>query len=201
LVVDTGDGALSTLLTDLLVYAAAVQKLEGETDLVTDGVDLSKASTFVPMSVYNETIFGEKGNCPAEFQGYKVTSFRPIEDTVCGEILFKADSVEGLKLNVTVGTGKTVVYDEFIDKGNGVYAIEVSMRAFEIGSPYTCSFEGYEGYTSLLPMATALMVERDMALEELAKNPTNDDAQNAVELVEAVSCFANSMYNYAACQQ
>ncbi|MBO5898691.1 MAG: hypothetical protein J6R04_06750, partial [Clostridia bacterium] len=45
-VVDTDNGELSALLTDLLVYAAAVQKIEGETELVTDGVDLSNASTF-----------------------------------------------------------------------------------------------------------------------------------------------------------
>ena len=200
-VTDTDGGELSALLTDLLVYAAAVQKHEGETELVTDGVDLSKASTFVPMSVYNETVFGEQGNCPAEHLGYGRAAFNPLEDSIHAEIVFAAESVEGLKLKVAVGAGEATVYDKFIDKGEGIYAVDITMRAFEIGSPYTCYFEGYEGYVSLLPMATLLMESRDAALEALAEDPTNAEAQATVELVEAIACFANSMYNYAACQQ
>ena len=200
------DGTLATLLSNALVFGAALQNHIGYNteNLATDGVDLSAASFYTPPTHFSG-IQGDKGDCPATFD----TAWATIENIYYLYVAFEAEDVSGLKMNVVSSTGtQTLTIDTFdtvtlMDNDNipyEAYVVEIPVRVYEMNTAYTITFEGYEDYKLTYSLGTYLSAERARIANEI-KAAT--DAEQITELtnyktlLESMIVYGTSAYKYA----
>ena len=118
------DAELKTMLSDLLVYAAAAQVYAGyNTDaLVTDGLEaIMTPTSFNELDAsYKKTAIS---GVAAEGLAWRSAGLR-YENAMAMYLKFAADDVEGLKIRVTIN-GESVIFDadDFTTDDDGYYKI------------------------------------------------------------------------------
>ena len=139
---NSNDTKVKTLVSDLLVYGAKAQLYMGyNTDaLVTDGIAGLTASEFTALdeSAYKVALSGE-----ASALAYWSSIGLYLDNDMTVRLTFKAESVEGLTVEIKVGDEITVVNaDEFIGDGKGNYRIYFDgVMATEFDTEITASFK------------------------------------------------------------
>lgn len=135
----TDDGLLKTLLSDILVYGEKAQRYTNyKTDaLVTEGVDLSAASTYPGLSGLHEKFIGT-----ADEDVFWNAASLSLSNNVSLVLKFHASDIEGLSVTATID-GRTETFTEFtpVEGIEGFYTVSFrGIYATEFDSPVLTSF-------------------------------------------------------------
>ncbi len=186
---NSDDGKLVTLCSDLLIMGAEAQKVAGyRTDaLVTDGLTLTSASTFVspPESDNKLSLTGDA----TEILAWHGAGLR-LENQMAIYLTFRCASTEGLKLRVTVAD-RTEEYEasDFLRQDDGYYRVYVfGIGAAEFDETVTATF--YQGENAVGQTLCYSVNSYIYAKHASAESPVQG-------LLRAVYNYGKSVYAYA----
>ena len=135
----TDDGLLKTLLSDILVYGEKAQLYTNykTVALVTEGVDLSAASTCPGLSGLQEKFIGE-----ADEDVYWNAASLSLSNNVSLVLKFHASDITGLSVKISID-GRTETFTKFtpVEGMEGFYTVSFrGIYATEFDSPIHASF-------------------------------------------------------------
>ena len=181
--------SLRTLIVDLLNYGAASQMYSGyNTDNLVNA-DLtaeqsSWGSTDVTLNDALNTKFKTIENATAYWKGAGIT----LLESVAMRLQFRADSIDGLTVNITTATGEwNITSEDFIRSGDYYYVMFDKLGADKMSE---------EVYMTVMKDDKAVSNTAKYSIESYAYAKQNDSDSNLANLVKAMMRYGNSAKNY-----
>lgn len=179
-----GDAELDTLLADLLNYGAALQTSLGETDLVTNGMDLSAATaTDVELESCIDLTTGTVNDPAAVWDSATLVLF----DNVTIRLYFTAESVDGLSVKIVAGEQTLDTISEIKQDGDIYYVDFDGLMATQMRTQIKATV--CNGDTVVSETVT-------YSVESYAAKHKNDTAYNLGALVTAMMKYGDSAAAY-----
>ena len=146
---NSSNAKLVTLLSDLLVYGAAVQAYANNYNADALATDVGEDITLKPTTTFTvpEKLTTVLDGTPAddEFDATFKTATLVLDGTVKIRYGFAANTVEGLTVNVN-GTPYTEFTTGTATNGTPLYYVEVPVNANHFGTTFTADFNGNTDY-------------------------------------------------------